>query len=57
MPEEGAGQGRLSGAVGAHEGVDLARAHGQVDAAQDGSVLGGDVQVPDLEQSGSLGHG
>ena len=47
-----AGQGRLAGAVGAHEGVDLARPDGQVDAAQDGAVLRRDVEVPDLEQRG-----
>ena len=51
------GQGRLAGAVGAHDRVRLAGPDGEVDAAQDllGAVLGldGDVQVADLEG----GHG
>jgi hypothetical protein len=42
------GQGRLAGAVGAHEGVDLAPAHGQLQAAQDLLVTGADVKVSDL---------
>ena len=52
---QGAGQRRLAGAVGAHEGVDLAGAHGEVDAAQDGAVLGRHVEVADLEQRGGVG--
>src|SRR4029453_2687861 len=51
---DGVGQGRLSGAVGAHDGVRLAGADGEVDASQDllvGAVLDldGDVEVADLK--------
>ena len=35
VPEQRAGQRRLARAVRAHQGVELALAHGQVDAAQD----------------------
>ena len=56
VPEQRAGQRRLPGAVGAHQGVDLAGADGEVDAAQDGAVLHGDVEVPDLEQRGGGRH-
>ena len=50
------GEGGLAGAVRAHDGVGLARLHGQVDAPQDLSGVVGlhaDVQVADLEG----GHG
>ena len=47
------GQRRLARAVGAHERVDLALAHGEVEPAQDLLVAGADVQVLDLE----VGHG
>ena len=56
VPEQRARQRRLPGAVRAHEGVDLADADGEVDPAQDGAVLGRDVEVPDLEQRGSRRH-
>ena len=39
---------RLAGAVGPHQGVDLALADGQVEAAQDLLVAGADVKVSDL---------
>jgi len=54
VPHQRAGQRRLAGAVGAHEGVDLAGADGQVDATQDGAVLGRDLEVPYLEQRGAV---
>ena len=38
-------QRRLAGAVGTHQGVDLALAHGEVDAAQDGRALGLGVEI------------
>ena len=52
--EQDLGQRGLARPVRAHEGVDLAGAHGQVDAPQDGgAALGGaHVQVLDLEQRG-----
>ncbi|MEY9850744.1 hypothetical protein ABH923_000422 [Leifsonia sp. EB41] len=47
------GEGGLARAVGAHDGVDLTLADGQVDAVEDGLDalvrLDGDVQVADLE--------
>jgi hypothetical protein len=50
VPHERAGQRGLAGAVGAHERVDLAGPDGEVDATEDGTVLGRDVEVADLEQ-------
>ena len=48
--QEGVGEGRLAGAVGAHQGVDLAFLHRQGDPAEDLVVVDGDVEVVDLEQ-------
>ena len=52
MAHERVGEGGLAGAVGAHDGVDLALADREVDPLED-LVLrgggGGDVQVADLE--------
>src|SRR5439155_24263617 len=47
---ENVGEGALSGAVRAHDGVDLARAHRQIHAAED--LVAGDarVKVLDFEQ-------
>ena len=56
VPQQGTGQGGLAGAVGAHQRVDLAGSDREVDAAQDGAVLGRDVEVPDLEQRGRRCH-
>ncbi len=44
---EGVGEGGLARAVGAHEGVQLARAHDEVDAAEDLVALDLHVQVLD----------
>ena len=46
------GQRRLARAVRAHQGVDLALAHGQVDPAQDLLALNGRVQPAHLERRG-----
>ena len=54
--EEGVGEGRLAGAVRAHQGVQLAVAHREGDAAQDLVVVDGHVEVVDLEQR-FRGHG
>ena len=43
------GQRRLAGAVGAHQGVDLALGDGQVDALEDLLLAGADVQVANFE--------
>ena len=43
------GQRRLAGAVGAHQGVDLALGDGQVDALEDLLLGGADVQVANFE--------
>ncbi len=56
MAQQGTRQGGLPGAVGPHERVHLAGPDDQVDAAQDGAVLGGDVQVTDLEQRWRRSH-
>ncbi len=40
---------RLAGAVGPHQRVQFAVAHGEVDTAQDLAILGAHVQVADLE--------
>ena len=40
---------RLAGPVRSHQRVQLAFAHGQIDAAQDLAFLGAHVQVSDLE--------
>ena len=51
------GQGALARAVGPHDGVDLARIHRQVNAAEDLVVVNFRVQVLDFEhgiQSQSL---
>ena len=45
------GQRRLAGAVGAHEGVDLALADREVEPLEDLLVAGPDVEVADLEIS------
>ncbi len=54
VAREGVGEGRLAGAVGAHDGVRLAGVDREVDTAQDrlGAFLGldADVQVLDLER-------
>ena len=50
MAQQGTCQRRLPRAVRAHQRVYLAGADDQVDPAQDGAVLGGHVQVSDLEQ-------
>jgi len=57
VTHDGVGQGRLAGAVGAHERMDLPRAHGQIQALEDLLVLGLDVEVLDLELSHSLSQG
>ena len=46
------GERRLARAVGAHQGVQLAVADQQVDAAQDLALLGAHVQVADLKFTG-----
>ena len=46
---EDAGQRALAGAVGPHDGVDLAGVHRQVDAAEDFLVVDAGVQVVDFE--------
>ncbi len=56
MAQQGTRQGGLPGAVGSHQGMDLAGPDGQVDPAQDGAVLGGNVQIADLEQRGRRSH-
>ena len=48
------GERRLAGPVGAHEGVELARADVQVHPAQDGLLPCAHVQVADLEVSHGL---
>jgi hypothetical protein len=53
VAHDGVGQGRLARAVGAHQGVELARADVQVHALEDLLLPGRDVQVLDLE----VGHG
>jgi len=52
MSRDDLGEGALPGAVGAHEGVDLAAADREVDAAEDLHLLSleGDVEVAYLEQ-------
>ena len=42
------GERRLAGAVGSHQGVDLALADGQIQAAQDLLFTGADVKVSNL---------
>ena len=54
-PSSVVGERRLAGAVRAHERVDLARADGERDAAQDLVAVDGDVQVVDLEERGPAG--
>ena len=43
------GQGALAGAVGTHDGVDLAGVDRQIDAAQDLLAIDARVQVPDFQ--------
>src|SRR4029079_18029963 len=50
--EQGAGEGRLAGPVGAHEGVDLSGKDGQVNTLEDLHAVRADVQVLDLEEGG-----
>src|SRR5690606_26604458 len=54
--EQGAGQGRLAGPVGAHERVDLAGVHHEIDATEDLGAVCGNMEVTDLEDRGA-GHG
>jgi hypothetical protein len=52
VAHEGVRERGLAGPVRPHDGVDLAGRDGQVDAPDDlRSVLGGDVQVSDLQKS------
>ena len=53
VAEQGVGQRRLARAVGAHQGVELALAHDQVDARRISVSVDGDVEVLDLEQAES----
>ena len=48
MAHDRVGERRLARAVGAHQGVDLALADGQLEAAQDLLLTGADVEVSDL---------
>jgi hypothetical protein len=52
VPHQRVRQGRLARAVGAHQGMELARADVQVHALEDRLVTRRDVQVLDLE----IGH-
>ena len=54
--EEGVGERGLAGAVGPHEGVDLALADRQAQPAQDLGAVDGDPEVVDLQQGGGV-HG
>src|SRR5690606_30084030 len=51
VPHDHVREGGLARAVRAHEGVDLALVHGQVEALEDLLVPGAHVQVLDLEFS------
>jgi hypothetical protein len=54
LAHDDVGQRRLAGAVGTHEGVDLALAGRQVEPSEDVLVGGPDVEVADLEISHAL---
>ena len=53
VAEQGVGHRRLAGAVGPHQGVDLAPADVEVDAPEDLALLDAHMQVSDLQ----VGHG
>ncbi len=55
VADDDLGQGALAVAVGAHDGVQFAAGHGQVDAFEDGLVADGGVQVADFELVGHAG--
>ena len=52
--QEGVGERGLPGAVGPHQGVDLALADRQAQPAEDLGAVDGDVEVLDLQQRGSV---
>ena len=47
VAEQGVGEGRLAGAVGAHQGVQPARLDVEAHSSQDLAVVDGDVEVDD----------
>ena len=55
VPQEGARQGRLTRPVRAHQGVELAFAHGEVHPAQDLGPVDGHVQALDFQKRGHAG--
>src|SRR3954453_5523125 len=51
VAQDGRGERRLAGAVGPHQGVQLALADAQVDALEDLAILDADMEVADLQVS------
>ena len=56
VAEEGVGERRLPRAVGAHQGVHLARQHCQLDALEDLLALDGDMEALDAEERRAGAH-
>ncbi len=56
MAHQHGGKGRLAGAVGAHESVDLAGSDSEIDTVEDLHCAGRGVKVFDLEEGRGVAH-